>query len=110
MTAEDPFVIEVIDRLQNVFPTTYRKMFGGYGIFHNGLMFALIADNELYLKSDLDSESQFTQLNLKPFTYYKKGKPYHMHYHQAPEAFFEDEATTQLWAKNAYSCALRHKR
>ncbi len=33
-------------------PVTVRPMFGGAGIFRDGLMFALIADEVLYLKAD----------------------------------------------------------
>jgi len=108
----NPFVDEVLDRLQPVFPVNSRKMFGGHGIFHDGLMFALIADNELYLKACPETQAFFTDLNLEPFTYYKKDKPYRMAYYLVPESFFEDEDTTGLWARRAFEAALiaKHKK
>jgi DNA transformation protein len=47
---------DYVGYLQEIFehfgPITARKMFGGWGIYHNGLMFALVADDTLYLKAD----------------------------------------------------------
>ena len=33
-------------------PVTVRKMFGGAGIYHEGLIFALEGDGEILLKAD----------------------------------------------------------
>ena len=38
--------------MQTVRPVTAKAMFGEYGIFVDGLMFALIADSVIYLKID----------------------------------------------------------
>ena len=46
------YLKEVFSEFGSVEP---RRMFGGYGIFHKGLMFALVADNALYLKADKPS-------------------------------------------------------
>jgi len=40
--------VEYLKEVLELFgPITARKMFGGYGIYHNGLMFALVADDTL---------------------------------------------------------------
>jgi len=107
VATDNSFVDEVLDRLQPTVAATSRKMFGGYGIFHDKLMFALIAENELFLKTDKQSLHFFTDLNLEPFTYKKGTKEYHMSYFQAPESFFEDIDDTILWSNRAIEAALR---
>lgn len=44
------FVEYVADQLSGAGCITYRKMFGDYGMYCNGKIFALICDNQLYLK------------------------------------------------------------
>jgi DNA transformation protein len=34
-------------------------MFGGYGLYRDGLMFVLIVEGELFLKTDTDNVAQF---------------------------------------------------
>jgi len=43
------YLLELLEPFENV---TSKSMFGGYGIFKDGLMFALVADDTLYIKTD----------------------------------------------------------
>ena len=111
MPTENAFVEEVVDLLGQFSEVSSRKMFGGYGIFHAGLMFALIADNELFLKADKQSVHFFENSDCPPFSYSRAGgKEYKMSYYRVPEAFFEDPEQTQLWSKRAQDAALRAPR
>lgn len=111
MPARNAFVEEIMDRLGQTSEATARKMFGGFGIFHDGLMFALIADNELYLKTDKQTVHFFEQRDCPAFSYSKAdGKVYQMSYYRAPESFFEDPEQTLLWTKRAQDAALRAPR
>ena len=105
------FVEEVLHRLEQTGEVSSRRMFGGVGIFHAGLMFALIADNELYLKADQKSVHFFEQADCPPFSYSKaNGKVFKMSYYLAPESFFEELDETILWSKRAQDAALRAPR
>lgn len=84
-----------------------KPMFGGYGLFHNELMFALIADEQLYLKVDAVSESDFTNQALPAFNFNKAGKTVKMSYRLAPESIFDDPAEAKHWAQLAYDAAKR---
>ena len=53
--AEKAFAAHVIDILQGVGLLYSKRMFGALGVFLEGMMFGLIADNELYLKVDADN-------------------------------------------------------
>lgn len=105
--AEKEFTTYVVDLMQSIGPVSAKAMFGGYGIFLDGLMFGLIADNVLYLKVDQETENEFKAMGLAPFTYNKKGKEFKMSYYQAPEEALEDGEEMNLWAAKAYSTALR---
>ncbi|MEQ8312607.1 MAG: TfoX/Sxy family protein [Gammaproteobacteria bacterium] len=101
------FAEHVVDLLQNIGPVYSKRMFGGFGVFLDGLMFGLIADNELYLKVDDHNRSDFEELGLGPFTYNKNGKLMNLSYYQAPEEAMESLELMSRWGANAYECALR---
>lgn len=86
-----------------------RRMFGGYGIFHEGLMFALVADDTLYLKADEESADCFESRGLARFQYNKAGRVVAMSYFEAPDEIYDDPAEAVVWAQRAYDAALRAK-
>jgi len=104
---EKEFVSYVVDLMQSVGPVCAKGMFGGHGMFLDGLMFALIAKSTLYLKADKESKSEFKDKGLDAFTYNKKGKEFSMSYYRAPEEAIEDSEIMNLWANKAYDAALR---
>ncbi|MGR4068581.1 TfoX/Sxy family protein [Halomonas sp. LR3S48] len=101
------------DYLQDVFarfgPVSARRMFGGHGLYHQGLMFALVADDTLYLKADDGNVGDFEREGLEPFLYHKAGREVRMSYYRAPEAIFEDQELAAEWAGGAFAAALRAK-
>ncbi|MCG8414351.1 MAG: TfoX/Sxy family protein [Pseudomonadales bacterium] len=104
---QEEFASHVVDLLQSVGPCYSKRMFGGYGIFLDGLMFGLIADNDLYLKVDDENREDFATLGLQPFTYVKNDKPMQMSYSQAPEEAMEDLDVMREWGAKAFAAALR---
>ena len=101
------FINYVVDLMQSIGPVVPKRMFGGHGIFLDGLMFGLIADGVLYLKADKDNKTKFTDRGLVAFKYSKKGKEYSMSYYQAPDEALEDSDVMNHWANNAYNTALK---
>ncbi len=106
----DAFVEHVLELLAGLGPVSARRMFGGHGIFLDGRMFALIADGTLYLKTDDASRGEFERLGLAPFTYARRGKPFAMSYHQAPEEALESAEAMREWAELAVQAARRAAR
>lgn len=82
-----------------------RKMFGGYGVYHEGIMFGLVADDTLYLKTDASTEAIFIAAGLRPFEYDKGNKVVKMSYYQAPEIIFDDPLEALKWATLAFETA-----
>ena len=104
---EKEFVTYVIDLMQSIGPVRAKSMFGGHGIFLEGLIFGLVADSVLYLKVDKETEIEFKVRGLEAFTYNKKGKEFKMSYYQAPEEALEDVEEMNFWANKAYGTALK---
>jgi DNA transformation protein len=107
VTADREFVGYVVESLRALGPVGARRMFGGHGIFMNGLMFGLIADDQLYLKVDDGNRAAYEAESLQPFTYSGKGKPVQMSYREAPSEGFDDPEILCDWAREAYAAALR---
>lgn len=84
-----------------------RAMFGGYGLYRDDLMFALVADDVLYLKADATTRHEFEARDLPPFTYEKQGREYAMSYFLAPEEALEDQEELERWVRMACEAALR---
>jgi len=98
----------IVDLLDSFGPCEARRMFGGFGIFHQGLMFGLIAGGSLYLKADDKTRELFAAEGSAAFSYYKKEKEYQLSYYLAPEEFFEDPEACLYWARLAFDAALRN--
>jgi DNA transformation protein len=102
-----PFVQEL---LEGWAPVSARRMFGGHGLYHEGLMFAIVIDQRLYLKADEANRPEFEALGLAPFTYAMKGKEVALSYWAAPDAIFDEPSEAVRWAQSSWDAALRgHK-
>lgn len=107
MTASSGFLDLVKDQLSGFGPVTIRRMFGGAGVFIDGLMFGLIADDVLYLKVDAENAAAFTAEGLQPFTYAARGRRTEMSYRRAPERLLDDPEEMREWADSALAAARR---
>lgn len=89
-------------------PVTVRRLFGGAGIFADGIMFALIAGGVIYLKADAHNTPDFERENLEPFSYArKKERRAVMSYRRMPDRLYDDPAELAQWAQRALDAAQR---
>ncbi len=96
------------EQLADFGPVTIKRMFGGAGVYHDGLMFALIADDVLYFKADEENRTMFEAEGLERFTYEtRKGTKGLMSYMRAPERCLDDADDMTEWARAAFGAALR---
>jgi DNA transformation protein len=84
-----------------------RRMFGGWGIYHQGLMFALVVNDTLYLKTDAELAPRFQALGLEPFRYSRRERQIALSFYQSPEGLYDDPDEAKSWASLAYAAALR---
>ena len=108
MTEDRRFVDHVLARLLPLGPVRGRRMFGGWGIFLDDVMVALIAGNRLYLKVDAETENRFAAAGAEPFTYRRgDGKAIVMSYREAPASTTDDPDALLSWARLASEAARR---
>jgi DNA transformation protein and related proteins len=102
---------EIADFFAEFGAVTTRKMFGGTGIYHNGLIFALEAYGEILLKADAESTPELQAAGARQFIYEGKGsKPIAMPYWSVPEEAVDDPEQRAAWARKAYEAALRSRK
>jgi len=104
------FIRNLLDLFADRDAIRARRMFGGHGVFRDGLMFGLVADDVFYLKADDENRAEFEQRGLQSFRYLKQGKWQQIAYYQAPEEVFEDIDILSAWSDSAYAAALRARK
>lgn len=109
MPSKPAFVEAVVQRLNQVAPVTARAMFGGYGLYAEGVMFALIAYDRLYFKVDAGNLADYEAAGCSPFVYEGKGKPIRMSYYVLPTEVWEDTAQLADWVAASRAAAQRAK-
>jgi DNA transformation protein and related proteins len=110
MAQGSEFVEFVLEGLQPLGGVSARRMFGGWGIYKDGVMFALIAYDTLYLKVDGGNRQAYEAADLAYFTYSDKGRSIRMPYCEAPPEGFDDPEILCTWAREAYAAALRTRK
>lgn len=102
------YLLELFEPLEDV---SIRRMFGGAGVFCHGVMFGLIASDQLYFKIDDENKAMFEEAGCEPFTYSaKNGKRGVMSYYEAPDHLYDDSDEMLTWARSALEAALRNAR
>ena len=86
---------------------TVRRMFGGAGVYCNGVIFALINDDVTFFKADGVSIPAFEAEGMGPFTYETKlGQRGIMSYWQLPDRLYDEPDELVEWARRAVSVSL----
>jgi DNA transformation protein len=107
MTATADFADYAVELLGAAGRVAARRMFGGFGLYCDGVMFALIADDVLYLKVDERNRAALERAGSAPFTYEAKGRRTIMAYWRAPDDAMESRELMAPWARSALDAALR---
>ncbi|AZS22809.1 TfoX family protein [Caulobacter sp. FWC26] len=99
------FVLELLAPLGQV---SARRMFGGVGVYANGLFFALIDDDVLYLKGDDALKLEFEAAGAQAFAPFEDGKT--MAYWTAPTEALDDQDILLDWARKSLAVAARKQK
>jgi DNA transformation protein len=110
MAASEGFKDFIKDQLAGFGPVTVRNMFSGAGIYADGVMFAILANDTLYLKADDTTAQAFAAEGMGPFTYRRAGKaPVAMSYWEVPPRLLEEPDELVQWAREAHRVACASK-
>ena len=95
--SDNGFVEYILDLLSPYGNIRSRRMFGGYGIYLDKLIFALIIDNELYFKVNDSLFDEYKQAGSYPFTYQRNGKTITFSYWYIPVQIIENQESLKEW-------------
>ena len=108
MAYSEDYLTFVLEQLGDIPELTHKKMFGGVGIYHEGLMFALIGNEKLCLKADDSNRADFETHGMRAFLSDEKSKG--LPYWEVPVEILEDREALTEWAQKAYKVARQAKK
>lgn len=100
----------ISDLFSGLGSVTIKRMFGGKGIYFNGLIVALEVDDEILLKADAISAPDFAAAGSRQWIYTGRAKPVEMPYWSIPDDALDDPDIMTEWAKRAYEASLRARK
>lgn len=102
------FIAWVIELAQPTSRVSARAMFGGHGLYADGIIFAIVVDDTLYLKTDDGNRADFAAQGLLPFVYASRnGERTAMSYYEAPDDALETPEAMAPWLRSAMGASLR---
>jgi len=102
------FIAWVIELARPTTRVSARAMFGGHGLYSDGIIFAIVIDDTLYFKADAGNRHEFAAQGLEPFVYTSRsGERTAMSYHRAPEEALENPDAMAHWLRSAMGASLR---
>ena len=109
MSSDDGLVDWVQEALDGIGTISARKMFGGLALYHEGRIFAMIADDLIWLKADSESDAVWDAADCPRFTFdFGEGKMAgSMNYRRAPDDVYDDADALRHWAGIAIAAAER---
>ncbi|MFH2012875.1 MAG: TfoX/Sxy family protein [Pseudomonadota bacterium] len=108
MSVSEEFLAYVIDQFSGWGNVYARKMFGGAGLYHDGKMFGLIADDVMYLKVDNSNREDFVKACSSQFKPYPD-KPMVMPYYEIPPDILEQPEVLIKWAERSLAIPSKKK-
>lgn len=103
MSVSADFLAYVVDQLSPLERVASRRMFGGVGLYADGLFFALIADDTLYFKVDDSTRDAYVARGCKQFQPF--ADQYSMSYYAVPADVIEEPESLAAWARGAVRVA-----
>lgn len=107
MPNSSSFVVHALDLMEGFGAVEAKRMFGGHGLYTRGVMFGLLDDDELFLKTDEQSRPTFRAAGCRPWIYAGRKGDQETSYFRPPEDAHESPEAMRPWATLALEAALR---
>ncbi|MHB8846567.1 MAG: TfoX/Sxy family protein [Nitrospirota bacterium] len=104
MPVSNEYLVYIQDLLSVIGLVQAKRMFGGAGLYHQGLFFGLVADDVLYFKVDDSNKTDYEAAGSGPF---RPFGTYAMSYYEVPADVLEDPDELASWARKAVEVAGR---
>jgi len=102
MPANSPFLLQAIASMSSVAPVSYRRLFGGYGVYHQHVQFALVVRDRLYFRADEESRSLYIAKHMAAFL---PDAALDSSFFQLPEEVLNNPAELLYWMRIAVEAA-----
>lgn len=109
MSVSDAFRDYVVEQLARLGGVTVKRMFGGAGLYHEGLFFAVMDDDQLFFKVDDATRPKYEAAGSGPFAPMPDAGPMRGYYDVPPDVL-EDRAKLVDWARDAVAVARTAKK
>ena len=110
MAVSPEFRDHILDLLDALGGVTVRSMFGGAGLYRDGIMFGLITRRDvLYFRTDDGNRGEYQAAGTAPFVPFEDGRMT-MPYHEVPADVMEDSEEICAWAGRAWEAARRNRK
>ncbi len=107
MPQRSEFLDFVIGQMAGLGQISARAMFGGHGLYCDGLFIAIVADDTLYFKADVQSQPHYEAKGLKRFQFQARGKTVQLMYFEAPTEVYDEARLMAEWGQLALGAAVR---
>lgn len=108
MVASDSFAEFLREQLAPLGRVTMRRMFGKSGVFCDGVMFGVVAEDTLYFRVDEHNRAVFEEAaSLPPLSYEKQGRTIDLAFWRAPERLLDEPDELLRWVREALAAARR---
>jgi DNA transformation protein len=107
MRTDEGFLEWLAELLEPLGRVTLRRMFGGHGVYVDGVFMAIVADGRPYFKADAETEADFVAAGCTPFLFESRGKSVPSSYWSVPESALDSADDMRPWARRAIAAAFR---
>lgn len=105
MAVSNDYLDYVTEQLSEFGSIAIRKMFGGAGLYFDGLIFGLVTGSDkFYLKADDSNRTDYESRGMTAFGATEKSKG--MPYYEVPVEVLEDRTELAAWATKAFEVAV----
>ena len=111
MAVSSEFHDYLLEQLETLGPVSARRMFGGAGLFYGSVMFALLINDVMYLKTDEASQAAFEDAGSELFSYQRGNKQQALKtLWRVPDDVMDDADQLLVWSRTAVDAALTASR
>lgn len=103
MAVSDAFRDYVVEQLGGLGGVTVKRMFGGAGLYHRGVFFAVLDDDQVFFKVNDATRPRYEATGSGPFAPMPDREAPMRGYYEVPAAILEDREAMVAWAKEAVS-------
>jgi DNA transformation protein and related proteins len=108
MPARNPFLEFLHEQFAPLGQIDSRSMFGGYCLYCDGVVFGLVANNQVFLKADEVNRPDFEARNLPAFRPFDD-QDVVMQYYEAPPEVYENHDAVRHWCGGALEAGRRSR-